>query len=232
MISKVIKRHFVAVALDANAAPAEVKAAFTRTGGERLPFILYVNDKGQFLHGTNGGKSAEDLRADLDKVLGDKSFALPKNAETELTKLTDTLEKQLEEKNTKDAIKTFANIQKIRGYSATKDRAFDLMDKAQEDGLKAVDQALAYVTSDDYAKAKEVLENVPKDFAGLPVADQAKEHLLAVKALENAYLPTKEKKGNWRQIAVQRLALVVRNHAETPYANLAQQRQQELIKGK
>jgi ribosomal protein L20 len=231
-ISQVIKRHFVAVAFDANTAPTEVKAAFTRTGNQRFPFVLYLNDKGQLIHGTSGGRSAEDLRADLDKALNDKSLELPKNRETELTKLVDTLEKQLEEKKHKEAIATFNSIQKFRGYSAAKDRAFDLMDKAQEGGLKSLDEALAYAGRDEYERAKDILEKVPTDFAGLPVADQAKEHLNVVKALEAAHQPTKEKKGNWRQTAVQRLAAVVRNYADTPYANLANQRQQDLIKGK
>jgi hypothetical protein len=231
-ISQIIKRYFVAVALDANAAPPEVKAAFPRTGGSAPPFILYLNEQGQYLYGTNGGKSAEDLRADLDKVLTDKSFAIPKYREAELAKQVAALEKHLEEKRIKEAVAAFNNIQKLRGYSVTKDKAYDLMDKAQEDGLKALDQALALATRDEYDKAKELLEQVPKDFAGLPVADQAKEHLNAVKALEGAHQPTKDKKGNWRQVAAQRLAGVVRGHPDTPYANLANQRQQDLIKGK
>ena len=231
-VSQIIKRHFVAVAFDANTAPAEIKAAFARTGGERLPYVLYLNDKGQLIHGTSGGKSPEDLYADLDKVLNDKSMALSKKGESDLAKLVDTLAKQLEEKKLKEAVATFNNIQKFRGYSATKDKAHDLMDKAQDDGLKALDQALAYAARDDYDKGKELLEKVPKDFAGLPVADQAKEHLNALKSLENASLPMKEKKGNWQQTALQRLVNVIRAYPETPYASLANQRQRELLKGK
>jgi hypothetical protein len=231
-IAKIIRRHFIPVAVDANAAPAELRALFARTGGNRFPFVLYINDKGQYIYGTNGGRAAEDLRGDLDKVLGEKSLAVPKNREAELTKLVDELEKQLEGQKFKEALATFSKVQSIRGYSATKDRAFDLMDKAQDGGLKSIEEALAYAGRDDYEKARELLEKVPKEFAGLPVADQAKEHLNALKFVEAAQQIVKNKKGNWQQAAAQRLGQVLRMHPDTPYANLAFQRQQEILKGR
>lgn len=230
-ISRIIRRHFIAFAVDANAAPTELKAAFSRTGGNRFPFVLYINDKGLYVHGTNGSRTIEDLRADLDKALNEKSLAVLKNREAELTKLVEALDKQLEEKKHKEALATFAKVQAIRGYSATKDRAFDLMDQAQDSGLKSLEEALGYANRDDFDKAREILEKIPKEFAGLPVADQAKAHLEALKPFEGAAQIMKDKKGNWRPAAVQRLAVVVKNHSETPYASLAFQRQQKLLKG-
>jgi hypothetical protein len=231
-VSKLLRRHFVAVAVDANSAPPEIRAAFTRTGGNAFPFLLYVNDRGQYLNGSSGGRSPEDVRGDLDKALTDKSLAMPKNRESELAKLVEELEKQLDAKKHKEATATFNKILALRGYAAGKDKAWDLMDKAQEDGLKGLEQALSYAGRDEYAKAKEALEKIPKDAVDLPVAKQAQEHLAALKLIEGAHQATQDKKGNWRQIAVQRLVLVLKNHSETPYANLALQRQNDLIKGK
>jgi hypothetical protein len=227
-----IRRHFIAVALDANAAPAEIRAAFARTGGNRFPFLLYVNDKGQYLAGSNGGRSAEDVRADLEKALSDKSLAVPKNRESELGKLVEELEKHLEAKKPKEATAVFNKLLAVRGYSPLKDKAWDLMDKAQEEGLKSLDEALSYTSRDDYAKAQAILEKTAKELADYPVAKQAQEHLPAVKALQGAHQIMKDKKGNWMLSAAQRLAQVVKNHSETPYASLALQRQNELVKGK
>jgi len=33
-----------------------------------LPFVLYTDEEGQFLHGTSGGRSAVDLLIDLERV--------------------------------------------------------------------------------------------------------------------------------------------------------------------
>jgi len=33
-----------------------------------IPFVFYLDEEGQFLHGTSGGRSAVELLADLERV--------------------------------------------------------------------------------------------------------------------------------------------------------------------
>ena len=37
-----------------------------------LPFVFYTNEKGQFLHGTSGGRSAAELLDDIGQVVSRK----------------------------------------------------------------------------------------------------------------------------------------------------------------
>ncbi len=230
-IAQTLKRHFVSVALDVDNAPPEARALFAQTGENRLPYVVIVNDRGQYLVGNSGGASVLELKSDLEKALEHKTIATPKTRESELTRQVEALQKALDNKNYKEANSVFAAIQRARGYHAQKDKAHELMDKAQEEGLKKLTEAFEAARRDEYATAKTALEGVPKDFAGLPVADEAKEHLAAVKILEGAHKITTDKKGAWKNLAAQRFGQVLAKHDDTPYASLALQRQEELTKG-
>lgn len=37
-----------------------------------LPFVFYTDEKGQFLHGTSGGRSAAELLDDIEQVASRK----------------------------------------------------------------------------------------------------------------------------------------------------------------
>jgi hypothetical protein len=115
-----------------------------------------------------------------------------------------------------------------RGYNETKDKAHDLMDKVQADGIKQLRDAVMHADKDEYDKAGKLAVQVAKEFAGLPVADEAREHQAALKLLEAVHQMSVDKKGNWRQIAAQRLSTLLNKHGDTPYATMARQRLQDL----
>ncbi len=229
-IAQILKRHFVSVALDVDNAPPEARALFTQTGDNQLPYVVIINDRGQYLSGSSGGPSVSELKGDLEKALEHKTMAVPKTRESELTRQVEALQKAVDAKNHKEAMSVLAAINRIRGYHAQKDKAHEIMDKAQEEGLKKLTEAFEAARRNEYAQAKTALESLPKDFAGLPVAEEAKEHLAAVKLLEGVHKLTTDKKGAWKALAVQRLAQVLGKHNDTPYASLALQRKEELTR--
>src|SRR5262249_3992249 len=158
-----------------------------------------------FLHGTSGARNPEQLGADLAKVLANKAVALPKAREADLTKQLVALEKALDANNRKQANTTFQAILRLRGYNAAKDKTHDLMDAAQAEGVKQLCEAVAHTRKDEYDHAGKLAADVAKDFAGLPIADEAKEHQAALKLLEAAHQLSADKKGNWKQTVTQRL---------------------------
>ena len=229
--SRLIRRHFIAVSVDVKDAPEAISALFRRTGGEVMPFLLYLTDRGQYVHGTSGPRTAEDVRGDLGKVLAAKGLAMPKAREAPLGKQVEALAEALEGHHYTKASAIFSAITRARGYSPVKDEAYDKMDVVQAGGIKKLDSAVDLAQDDRYAEAREALTGVPKEFSGLPVATEAKGHLAALKVLESAWQLSQDKKRGWKTTAFQRLGRVIRQYADTPYASLAAKRQAELLKG-
>jgi hypothetical protein len=227
-VSQVLKRHFVALAVDIDNAPKEIQPLLGKIEGKTLPFLLCVTDRGQFLHGTSGPRDPEQLGADLAKALANKVVALPKARETDLVKQLEALQKALDANNRKQTNTAFQAILRLHGYSEAKDKAHDLMDTAQEQGTKQLRDAVARARKDEYDDAGKLAAQVAKDFAGLPIADEAKEHQAALKLLEAAHQSSADKKGNWKQTAGQRYNTLLSKHGDTPYATLAHQRLQDL----
>ena len=227
-VGELLKRHFVALVVEIDNAPKELQPLFNKIDGKTLPFLLCLTDRGQFLHGTSGPRNPEQLVADLTKTLADKAVALPKAREADLSKQLEALEKALDANNRKQAATAFQAIVRFRGYNAAKDKAHDLMDAAQAEGVKQLRDALAHGRKDEYDDAAKLVSQVAKDFAGLPIADEAREHQAALKLLEAAHQLSTDKKGNWKQTAAQRLNTLLSKHGDTPYATLAHLRLQEL----
>lgn len=227
-VSQLLKRHFVALAVDIDNAPKEIQPLLGKIEGKTLPFLLSVSERGQFLHGTSGARNPDQLAADLEKTLANKAVALPKAREADLAKQLGSLEKALEANNRKQATTAFQAILRLRGHSEAKDKAHDLMDTAQERGTKQLRDAVAHARKDEYDDASKLAAQVANEFSGLPVADEAKEHQAALKLLESAHQLSADKKGNWKPTASQRLNTLLNKHGDTPYAMLAQLRLQEL----
>jgi hypothetical protein len=227
-VSQLLKRHFVALVVDIDNPPKEIQPLLGKIEGKILPFLLCVTDRGQFLQGTSGGRSPEQLVADLAKVLANKAVTLPKAREADLTKQLEALEKALDANNRKQATTAFQAILRLRGYNEAKDKAHDLMDVAQAEGIKQLRDAVVHAGKDEYDQAGKLAAHVAKEFAGLPIAEEAREHQAVLKLLEAAHQLSADKKGNWKQTAAQRLNTLLSKHGDTPYAMLAQQRLQEL----
>src|SRR5262249_20112892 len=123
---------------------------------------------------------------------------------------------------------TFQAIVRLRGYSEAKDKAHELMDKAQADGIKKLRDAVMHAGKDEYDEAGKLAVQVAKEFAGLPIADEARDHQAALKLLEAAHQLSVDKKGNSTQVVSQRLNTLLSKHGDTPYATMARQRLQDL----
>jgi hypothetical protein len=226
-VKQTLQRHFVSFSVDANKATPDVQALFDKAKGQ-LPFLVFVSNRGQVLEGSGGYLKAGEFQALLTKVLENKALALTKAQETNLAKQVDALAKLLDDKTYAKAGPAIAAINKIQGYSPTKDKYYDLLETAQADGDKALAEAFDKVKSDDYAEARKVLEKVGKELAGLPVADQAKSHADAAKLLEAAAQLIKDKKTNYKLQATQRFDSILQKYSDTPYASLALARKKEL----
>lgn len=227
-VSKLLNRHFVPVVVDIDKPPPEVAALFPKVKGQTLPFLLYVSERGQFINGTSGGRSAAELQADLEKTLADKQYTIPKAGETELTKQLAALEKALGDKAYSKVPAIWQAIGKIRGYGPGKDKAYDLLEAAEADGRKELNTAFGEARAAEFAAAKKRVGGVTKELAGLPIADEAKGHLAALNIMEAVEKLTTAKKGNWKASANTQLDQVLRLHLDTPYANLALQQKKEL----
>jgi hypothetical protein len=231
-IHKLINRYFIPVVINVEKMdPKDNATLFPRDkiGGSRLPFISFFTERGQFVQGTNGGRDKDQLLADVKKVLTDKANAVPAPAEAALAKQVEMLKKALEAKNYKQAGPTFAAIVKVRGYSASKDKAFDLMDDAQFDAVRLLKEAVVLAGMDQYADAKKLIADIPKEYAGLPVAGEVKEHQETLALLESAYQATKDKKGAWQQTALLKLNGVVAKYPDSPYGALVTKRKADLM---
>lgn len=227
-VSQTAKRYFISIAVDVDNPPPAVRDLFSKVSGNTLPFIMFVSDSGQFIQGSSGYRSPTEFHDDLEKVLKSKGMALPVKSEGELTKQTDVLAKALEGKSYAKATPALTAINKLKGYSPLKDKVFDLLDSAQEEATKKVAESVELATQDKYTEARGVLTGVAKEYAGLPIADQVKDQLAALKLLESASQTITGKKGMWKQAAVQQLGQVVAKYGDTPFANLAVKRMREL----
>src|SRR5207253_173 len=98
-----------------------------------------------------------------------KAVALPKAREADLTKQLEALGKALDTNNRKQATTAFQAILRLRGYHEAKDKAHDLMDAAQAEGIRQLRDAVTHAGKDEYADAGKLAADVLKDFSGLPI---------------------------------------------------------------
>lgn len=65
-----LSESFVAVAIDCDRPDPAVRAlgAANMAGARMLPFVMFTDAEGRFLHGSSGGYSASAFLADLEKV--------------------------------------------------------------------------------------------------------------------------------------------------------------------
>jgi hypothetical protein len=229
-ISQMINRHFIPYVVDVDNTPPALRALYGKVPGQTLPFILFVTDKGEFIQASSGVRTPEQFRGDLEKVLENKAFLLPKKSEPELAKQTDVLAKLLDDKSYSKLPTTLVAIGKLKGYHALKDKIYDLLDTAQAEAAKKVNEAVELAEQNEYSKAREALRGIAKEYAGLPIADQIKDQLAALKLLETAQQTVTGKKGQWKALAVQQLTQVVALYGDTPLATLAVKRNKELQK--
>jgi hypothetical protein len=226
-LGQLLNRYFIPVAVDFQKPPAELKGYIEKSGKKGAPVILVMSERGQISSTFSGVWQAKSLKDALMELLQDK-FALPKSKETELTKQIDLLKKALEQPKTwANATKTFRTIQQSPGYTPLKDQAYDLIDRAQAGGRKEADEAYNHVRQNEFAEAKTLLEKVAKTYTGLPLGDEAKDQLAAVKIMEAAETLAKDPKR--KADAVRQFDTVLAKHFDTPYAALALARKKELI---
>jgi thioredoxin-related protein len=69
-VRRVLDAGFVPVAIDCDAPDPAVRAlgAAHMSHARSLPFVIYTDAEGRFLHGTQGGRSSKELLLDLDLV--------------------------------------------------------------------------------------------------------------------------------------------------------------------
>jgi len=224
-ITQILNRYYVAVSVDYDKPPAELKNELAKTVKPGAPFLLFLTDRGEGFNTLTGTWKAEQIQEYMLKALLDKGYNLPKSKQADAAKQVEALEKAIEQKSWSKATQTFRSILALSGYSPLKDKAYDLMDKAQEGSTEALNDACTHVRSEEYAEAKKVLEKALKTWTALPVADDVKEHLAAVKLLE---VSSQQAKANRKADAVRQLDMVISKYSETPYAAVAVTRKKEL----
>src|SRR5438046_3037071 len=140
-VSGLIKAHFIPFAVDMANAPAELKMVL-QAAGEAHPYVVYLNDKLQPIHSSSGMRDVEEMVADLEKVLENKQLAMSKANEAEMDKQVTNLDKALGDKHYKEATAAWNALNKLKGYSKNRQKAYELMDKAQADGMKKQSDAV------------------------------------------------------------------------------------------
>ncbi|OAI54338.1 hypothetical protein AYO44_03455 [Planctomycetaceae bacterium SCGC AG-212-F19] len=227
-IAQYLNRYFIPVTVDFANPPADLKPALQKAG-KTPPLILFLNERGTYIDSMSGYKKPNEVEAKLIEVLTDKAFVMTKAKEMEVEKLIEALDKEATAKDWTKAVPIFRNILGARGYSPLKDKAYDIMETAQGSSKGDLKSAYDSVRQDQYGEAKKTLEKLTKDWAGAPVADTAKTHLAAVKLLESAHLYASDAKVPRKADAIRQLDLVLRDHGDTPYGNLAFYRKKELV---
>lgn len=70
-VAALLTEHFVCLAADCDHAEQGIKAIGARhmAHARALPFCLYLNSDGEFIHGTQGAVSGFTFREDLERVI-------------------------------------------------------------------------------------------------------------------------------------------------------------------
>lgn len=70
-VAALLNEHFVCLASDCDRPESEIRAIGARhmAYARALPFCLYLNRDGEFVHGTQGGVSLYTFREDLERVI-------------------------------------------------------------------------------------------------------------------------------------------------------------------
>jgi hypothetical protein len=232
IVGLTLSRHFVSVAVDKEKAPPELQEVFKRVEGNKLPFLVFLTDKGQYILGISGPRDAKRFQGDLEEVLKGKQVLMSKKNEADLARHVAALQKALDAKDYKKAIAALHGVEQVHGYSAEKDRAYDLMDKAQEEGANVLRKAFDLARKTDLNGAKAVLSDFPaKAMAGLPIAADAKDHQAAFKLLDAAtQTMTAKKLPNWKFLTLQQIDTLLGKYPDTPYASLAMSLRRDVMK--
>lgn len=227
-IDKAVNRHFVAVSLEDVNLPQEIVAHTNKLPRQVIPSILYLDSKGQFLSGTTGFREKDEMLEDLQKAQQKLPPASPDD-ELDIARQLRLLAKALEAKKYASAGTAFGLILKTKGYSAKRDKAYDLIDAAQEDAVKKIAEAVGYAAGGKYETATATLNEVLEEYAGLPVAQDAGDELAAVKLVRAADEAAEEGK---KERALSLLAEVQTSFAESAAAALARKRKAKLDSAK
>ena len=232
IVGLTLSRHFVSVAVDKEKAPPELQEVFKRVEGNKLPYLVFLTDKGQYILGISGPREAKKFQGDLEEVLKGKQLAVAKKSEADLSRHVAALQKALDAKDYRKALLSFHSIEQIHGYNPEKDRAYDLMDKAQEEGANVLRKAFDLARKTDLNGARAALSDFPaKSMSGLPIAAEAKDHQAAFKLLDAAtQTMTAKKVANWKLLTVQQLDTLLGKYADTPYASLAMSMRRDVMR--
>lgn len=238
-LGKFVNRHTYPISIDADKFPPELKAAGTIKGifdkvfGQRdsVPSILALPGASSVYYHQFSGNGWTPDRMEQQIMDGlTKHHAMNKAVENMINKQVEALEKNLEKKaNWATAGKIYNQIMSQPGYAPARDLAIDAMEKAEADGAAELREAFSQAKSDEYAEAKKLATKVQTDYKNLPLADEAKAHLAALKLLEAANASiAKEKKAD----AIKSLDSIVNTYGDTPYAAIAIARKKDLAPAK
>lgn len=235
-IQKLVNRYFIPLAVNVKTHNQKEKSMMfpadkDKFGGDQvpIPWVAFSSEQGKYILGSKGARTKDEFLADIKKVLSDKSRSVAPAAEANLAKQVETLQKALEAKNFKQAGPVYAAIVKVRGYSANKDKACDLMDDAQFDGVRLLKEAVQLADMNQYSDAKKLISDVPKEYAGLPVTNDYREHVDSLSLLEQAYKSTQDKKVGWQGAALAKINTVLTKYPDGAYSGVATKRKNELM---
>lgn len=150
---------------------------FTGTFG--TPTTVFANPEGAELTrkvgGLSGGELVKAMQEALGKVSGDKISLTLWHLKDQLKS---NVEAALAKGDGKKALETALMIGKLGKAAVFKDASKEAQDKVAETGQKALEAALALEKPEDKKKA---LQKVADSYKPLPVADEAKKALEALK---------------------------------------------------
>jgi hypothetical protein len=232
-LSQLLNRFCVPVVVDSKAAKADqtVKLLLDKAG-KAEPYILLLDEKGQYLSGLSGLRKTNEIEGAILDALKEH-FKIPEAVEKKLEAQVMELDIHITGKDWAKAVPLFKAIVAVKGYSAKKETAYELMDTAEADTSLKYRDVLSHTAKKEFDEAKTILTELlkNKDIAPLPMASEAKDYLAAVKLMEEADKHVNDTKRATAKInAIKNLDMVVSRYGDTPFANLAAVQRREIIK--
>lgn len=232
-LGKLLNRHFLPVAVDADKPPVELqsqpdlKKFFDRSLKMGTPFMMLVKPPNLVVQTLEAGSWTPKLVQDALLRSLSEHAPLAKQQEDQLAKQVESLEKALANKKTwPQATQLFNTITRTPGYTSVKDRAYDALEKASSEAIQQLSAAYGHARQEEYDEARKLIAKVQKEWTGLPIAEEAKAHQGALKLLESANKKADDPK--MKAAAIKELEQLILLYGDTPYAALALVRKREL----
>lgn len=185
----ILETGFVCLSADCDAPEPPVEALTSHLAGEgTLPFVMYVNRRGEWIHGSSGYVDVDEILSDLERVLASPLLGVDEETERVMRRALPRAREAVEASRWREAMRHIGAAEGATGTSETKDALLALRDRVQASAREGEEAILFKVAARDFTGAAADCRTHATTYAGLASAEEVgRRWLAAIRAADRAW---------------------------------------------